>query len=244
MFRYLRALFWTFPVAFVACGGETSHHDDMRTSVDAGAAGAAGGATIIGSCTLDEDCVAVLDVRRAECWWPSVASRAEAERDACLMPWSPNPKCTLPPAPAGCVPADGGGSHPCPATPACVGVHCDAGKCALDLDIACPTPELSDCEVLRQRFVSLLEQGRQCDPSQDPPHCDGNLADTCGCELPYDTQGPYAQRISCAFDIWRNAGCPIVDCERSCVPPKGPAVCAPVGSAMSGSCQYPSVTTE
>ena len=121
-----------------------------------------------------------------------------------------------------------------------MGVHCDAGSCALDLNITCPTPEVPDCEVLRQSFVGLLEQGRECDPRQDPPHCAGNLADTCGCELPYDLQGPYARQIFCAFDAWQNAGCRIVDCGKTCVRPQGPAVCLPAGSATSGSCQYPS----
>ena len=245
MFRHPQVLFWMMPAAFVGCGGQATHHADMSSggaagaSAAAGGAGAAGAAAILGRCTLDDDCVAVLNLHTAECLWPSSASKADLKGDQCLMPWLPNPQCTLPPAPTGCVgPADAG-NHPCPSTPACVGVHCDAGKCALDLPIACPTPEVPDCETLRLRFVGLLEQGRQCDPSQDPPHCEGNLADTCGCELPYDAQGPHGREIFCAFDAWRSAGCTIVDCQKTCVTPKGPAACVPTGLATSGSCQYP-----
>jgi hypothetical protein len=172
------------------------------------------------------------------CYHPTPASREEAASDPCLIPWLPNPKCSLPePVPSCVLPLDPV-LHSCPATSPCVAPRCVAGNCSLDWEGCVPVLDDRDCETLRTEYVALLELGRGCDPTRDPPSCLGNLADTCGCELPYDAEGPYAQRVWCAFEAWRDTGCGIADCGHATCTMGGDPVCRANGDG-TGTCEYP-----
>jgi hypothetical protein len=239
-----------------ACGGKSRTEPELdpiggafSTTAEGGAA-SGGGATLTGgiqgACSVDDECVAVLNTHTlpGNCFSPSAASQSEVRQDDCLVPWLPNPRCSLPPLNASCLPPDQPPvTHPCLPVPACAPIHCVAGKCAIDFVSACPAePTAPDCETLRTEFVALLERARQCDPAEAPPHCNGNLADTCGCELPYDTSGALGQAVFCAFDAWRSAGCHIVDCDKTCIKPVASgAVCQPSPGATTGLCQYPAL---
>ena len=224
---------------------------DTDGAQDAGSCGSADGgprspSSIVGACDGDDDCTLVLNYRDGfTCWAPSPASRADLERDHCFIEYHPDPRCSTPPPPADCpcqgsIPVD----HSCLAYGDCITSTCTDGKCAVDVDITdeCTAIDAGapDCEMLRQALVEALEKAAECDPTQTEPNCQGNYADTCGCEAPYDLNSPYSNAAYCAFHAWANAHCPIVDCGRTCVrPTSAGAACAPdSATSLGGTCRW------
>lgn len=91
--------------------------------------------TIAGDCLSADDCVLVLDYRAGfECWWPVAASWTDVSRDACLIPWKPDPSDNIAPPPAANCP---GGripvNHSCPAF-RCAIQSCNASKCSYTVE--------------------------------------------------------------------------------------------------------------
>ena len=122
---------------------------------------------------------------------------------------------------------------------------CNEGKCSLNWDTNashCGSAEAGktpDCETLRTTYLKALALAQQCDPTENPPKCDGDYADTCGCEAPYDISGTYANAVECAFNAWSDAHCPLVACGRTCVTPtKACAACVTNSSGTTGTCAW------
>ncbi len=243
---------WVGIACSVGCGGRATSvgsgliGDGNDAQVDATVVDASGGDATLPdrTCVSDDDCVAVLDYRNGFiCLAPTAASRQAVAGDACLVPWKPNPRCTTqsPPldCPGGPVPVD----HSCFVT-ACAFPRCKAGTCSLDFPLDCPAPDAGppDCAALLATYRSVLAEARVCDPTKGDTSCQGDYADGCGCEVPYDLSGPYANATMCAFEAWTGAGCHIA--PASCgtftcvVPTSAGASCVANASGTTGTCEW------
>jgi hypothetical protein len=218
---------------------------DVGSDATAGGSDAAIATSIVGTCATVDDCVPVLDYRAGfACWVPSAASLADISRDPCLIPWKPNPRCTTEAPPASCPGGPQPVQHSC-FNLACAIPACTAGRCSINLgfgDQCGPANKDAapiDCEALRTTLVNTLAAAQQCDPTQSPPSCQGDYADTCGCEAPYDLFGPYANAVQCAFEAWSDAHCPLAACGRPCLTPtKAGAACVPNATGTTGTCAW------
>lgn len=227
-----RASLLALAVGLVAACGKA----DRNRSPLAGDAGAGGEIEPTLDCAIDDDCVAVLDTRHEvdECYYPRPATHAQLAADPCLVPWLPDPKCSIPPPDPACAEVSSP-LHTCPATPRCAQPVCLDGRCNVTLPTTCPEQPTPDCETLRQSYVSALTSARAC---TDVSECTGNLADSCGCEVPYNVSGTLGQAAFCLFDAWRNAGCRIVDCGVAGACITHTTICRVPEGASRGVCEY------
>lgn len=205
-------------------------------AVEALAPDAKPGSTIVGRCTVDDDCLPVLDYRAGFiCSAPVAASKEDVATDPCLVPGGPNTVCSTPPPPDTCV--GGVGSipvtHPCVAS-GCVVPVCREGRCQLSGNLSGPCPYPRDCATLRTVYLNTLALAQSCFPSS--PACYSTLVDTCGCAVAYDHSGGCASAVVTAFKAWQDAGCPMDQCE-TCPAATGPyPTCVPDAVGMRGTC--------
>jgi len=189
---------------------------------------------IVGSCTVDTDCVAVLDYRAGfECYSPTVASVADLARDPCLVPWnSNNPKCPLVTPPNDC---PGG---PIPVGHSCIILSCQfavcaGGTCALNADFSTPSRCAAmdagappDCDALRATYFAALAAAQTCDPTQTPTGCFNAFYDSCGCPAAADLSSPRANALQCALDALQRAQCGFGNCGAPCPSGNSTPACA------------------
>jgi hypothetical protein len=233
----------------IACGGTSTsaeshvHTDHADAGADATIVGSRDAAAPDRSCVTDDDCTAVLDYRDGfSCWSPEAVSKQAVRGDACLIPWTANPRCTTPAPPADCPGGEIPVKHSCFQL-GCVVPRCREGACNLDTPIDCPTPDADppDCAALLSSHRTVLALARRCDPTKSG-NCTGSYADGCGCEVPYDIAGQYANAAWCAFDAWRSSDCSFVAgaCgPTTCVTPThAGATCVPNASGTEGTCQW------
>jgi hypothetical protein len=230
------------------CGGREQSNREPPDAGDAAFAADTADATDASSparvCTTDDDCTAVLDYRHGfTCWYPSAASKADVSADPCLVPWTPNPRCTTPPPPAGCPSGPIAVQHSCPALQ-CEFPTCNEGTCQLDLRYGtqCPVVDAGppDCVTLQAAYAKAAVAAQSCDPTQDASACAGEYPDSCGCEAPFSVSGRPAEMLQCAFDDVMNAHCSFPTCGETCVvvPPSGAATCVANASGSSGTCAW------
>jgi hypothetical protein len=156
---------------------------------------------------------------------------------------APDRSCgTTPAPPADCPGGEIPVKHSCFQL-GCVVPRCREGACNLDTPIDCPTPDADppDCAALLSSHRTVLALARRCDPTKSG-NCTGSYADGCGCEVPYDIAGQYANAAWCAFDAWRSSDCSFVAgaCgPTTCVTPThAGATCVPNASGTEGTCQW------
>lgn len=227
-----RASLLALAVALVGACGKADRNRPQPPSE----AGAAGDVESTLDCAIDDDCLAVLDTRHQtdDCYYPRPATHAQLAADPCLVPWLSDPKCSIPPPDPMCTEPISP-PHPCPAAPRCAEPACHDGKCSITFPATCPELPRRDCETLRQEYVRTLTDARAC---TDVTDCTGNLADTCGCAVPYNISGALGDSAFCAFDVWRNAGCPIVDCGATGACLNHTTICRVSEGASMGVCEY------
>jgi hypothetical protein len=193
--------------------------------------------TIVGRCTVDDDCLPVLDYRAGFiCWAPVPASKEDVVADPCLVPWWPDALCSTAPPPSTCI----GGLGHIPVTHSCAVVGClvpvcRRGNCALngDLSGSCPFPK--DCPSLRAAYVNTLAAAQTCYPSSSI--CRSELVDVCGCPAAHDWSDRCTRAASTAFKGWQNAGCPMDSCK-TCPAPTGPnPTCVASATGLIGICR-------
>jgi hypothetical protein len=178
----------------------------------------------VGNCTVDTDCVAVLDYRAGfECYSPAAASVADLARDPCLVPWNPsNPKCppVTPPidCPGGPIPV----GHSCIRF-SCQFAACAEGTCALNADFSTPSRCAAkdagappDCDALRATYFATLAAAQTCDPTKTPTGCFNAFYDSCGCPAAADLSSPRANALQCALDALQQAQCGFGNCGTPC----------------------------
>ena len=199
--------------------------------------------SIVGSCTVDADCVAVLDYRAGfECYDPSGASLADVARDPCLVPWNPrNSRCPLvtPPddCPGGLIPVD----HSCLAY--CQYVTCTSGTCTMNPDFSTPSRcslvdagVPPDCDSLRATYFATLAAAQVCDPSKTPTGCFDAFYDSCGCTAAADLSSRQANALQCALDAVQEAQCGFGNCGTPCSSGTVTPACTPNPGGTSGTC--------
>jgi hypothetical protein len=225
-----------------AAGSTAGSGGIAGASADAAAGGVAG-SSIVGSCTVDADCVAVLDYRAGfECYFPSAASLADVARDPCLVAWNPsNPRCPLATPPDDCP----GGlilvNHSCPAY--CHYVTCTSGTCTMNADFStpsrCSSPDADappDCNALRATYFARLAAAQRCDPSTTPTSCFDAFYDSCGCPAAADLSGRQATALQCALDAVQKAQCGFGNCGTPCPSGAVTPACTPNPGGTSGTC--------
>jgi hypothetical protein len=220
-----------------ALGGSTLDAAvDSATGADS--SDAAPDASALGVCETDDDCIAVLNYRSGfECWWPTMVSKADVSRDACLIPWKPNPRCTTARPPADCPGGDQPVTHSC-FTMSCIAPTCNAGRCS---SVLCDKRDAgpATCSELRTAYLIALAAAQQCSPSTSASACQGVLVDPCGCKIPYDSSGICGDAVSAALNEWRNAGCTGPSCGGSCaMPGAAGATCAANDGGTMGTCVW------
>ena len=226
-----------------AVDGLSDRSAEVAGDTFAQGADAATVSSIVGSCTADSDCLAVLDYRAGfTCWLPVAAARANLDRDACLVRWRPDPRCTTAaPAvacPSGLIPVD----HSCFLFGGCLRAPCVDGKCTLSYgtdqcDEADAGLTQNDCDTLKDTYLNALAAAQVCYPPVGASACRTDLTDACGCPAPYDFTGQCGDTAIAAYQTWRNANCPLDDCGVRCKSPSEvAATCAADATGSSGTC--------
>lgn len=207
----------------------------------AGGAGGTSVSSIVGDCTSDTDCVAVLDYRAGfQCWFPTAASIADMSRDPCLVPWnSSNPRCPIVRPPSDCPGGPIAVNHSCPAY--CRFVACAGGKCTLNSDFSMPSRCTQadagappDCNALRATYLAALAAAQPCDPAKTPTSCFDAFYDSCGCPAAADLSGPLADALQCTLDALQQGQCTFGNCATPCS--SGTVACAPDPTGATGTC--------
>jgi len=200
------------------------------------------GSSVVGACTADTDCVAVLDYRVGfECWSPTAASIADVARDPCLVPWDPsNPRCPLVAPPGDCPSGPITVDHSC--ITFCRFAACTGGTCTLKSDSSTPSRcqmgagAPPDCNILRATYLSALAATQTCDPARAPTSCFNAFYDSCGCPAAADLSSPRADALQCALDAVRQGGCGFGNCGIPCPSGNSTPACTPDAIGTSGTC--------
>ncbi len=220
-----------------ASGGSTGGAGTGATSAagGTGASSATGGqgagGVILGSCSVDDECRAVVDFSdTCGCRYPFAASVTDIANNPCLVPWGHHNE----PTPAGCVPRE---EQVCPEIacqpwPGCAGASCVAGTCSLHdgNEGECRIPA-EECLLLLERYRNAIEAARACDPASSSISCNGaaGVSNECGCPVILNEQNPHL--VEAAHELrneWDSSGC----AEVTACPP---IACAPpdVGTCTS-----------
>ncbi len=244
-------------LAVVACGGTATTSGDHGSSGSGSSSGGAltggttsggastggvstggFGAVAVGSCSVDGDCVAVLDAQSPcyspECSVPFGASLSDVERNPCLVLWDQR-RAGIP---AGCG-AVGGEDIACPEScieaPLCVVPQCRAGTCVVESRYegdACPLT----CEPASAARIDALAAAMACNPTVSSIQCDGSalVPDQCGClHIANEKYPDLVEAAKAAYDAWAGV-CPTPPClPDACLPLGSAGYCSPEGVCVS-----------
>ncbi len=194
------------------------------------------GGVVLASCTVHDDCRAVVDLSNTCCPHPFVASLADMASNPCLVPWSHRDE----PVPAGCTPNQNQAclDIPCPEFTGCAGARCIDGQCSLHdgYEGECRIPS-DECPALLERYRSAIEAARACDPTADAVSCNGaaGVSNECGCPVILNEQNP--ELVEVAHDLrnqWDSSGCAeVTACPPIACAPAEFGTCTPEGVCVN-----------